>query len=166
MILLVAGGRRFGHLRDGMPPAQREAGLVQIRALRRALDYLNERVERVDVLIHGAASGADTVAKEWAEDRAVMDDPHPADWDRYGKRAGPIRNADMVADLKNRALVGARVMALLTPGGPGTDDMRARLVRVRVEIRELDEVLRDADALARLQRRLELDEADKSGVSR
>lgn len=76
MILLVAGGRRFGHLRETMPLVEREARLIEVRLLRRALDHLHEHVERVDLLIVGAATGADTVAAGWAEDRGVIVEPY------------------------------------------------------------------------------------------
>lgn len=42
--------------------------------------------------LYGADYLSDEVALTWGFDR----DPHPADWDRYGKRAGPIRNQAMV----------------------------------------------------------------------
>ena len=56
-------------------------------------------------LVVGAArAGADNMAQGWALDRryqssygAVILEPHPADWDAHGKRAGFIRNAEMVA---------------------------------------------------------------------
>ena len=39
---------------------------------------------------------ADWLAHLWCLDRGVPDEPHPADWDRYGDSAGPIRNQEMV----------------------------------------------------------------------
>lgn len=55
---------------------------------------------RVSVLIHGAARGADTVADDWAEDRDVTTRAFPADWNQYGKAAGPIRNQQMLDEGK------------------------------------------------------------------
>lgn len=150
MILLVAGGRTFGAFLRGAPRFAQEARAAEVRDLRIALDYLHERVETIFALMHGAARGADTVAAEWAQDRAVMELAHPADWDRYGKRAGPIRNAEMLAALLERQGQGVRVMALLTPGG--TADMRARLVKARVEVRDLAAVLDERDLMMRRRR--------------
>lgn len=48
------------------------------------------------VLIHGTAAGADQMAATiWIELGGTVE-PHPADWDKYGRRAGFVRNAEMV----------------------------------------------------------------------
>jgi hypothetical protein len=52
------------------------------------------RVDRDIVIVHGAARGVDTVASFWAPPLRV--ERHPADWERYGKQAGVIRNMGMV----------------------------------------------------------------------
>lgn len=50
---------------------------------------------------HGQAkTGGDRFAGVWAERvPGAINDPHPADWDRYKKRAGHVRNKEM-ADLQ------------------------------------------------------------------
>lgn len=53
---------------------------------------LLDHAEWSDVLVHGAAPGADSMAEAmWGNTEA-----HPADWTRYGKRAGYVRNQEMV----------------------------------------------------------------------
>ena len=53
-------------------------------------------------LTHGGARGVDKSADAWAE-KHLLTDPlnsvnvHPAQWDRHGKRAGLIRNEEMLA---------------------------------------------------------------------
>jgi hypothetical protein len=48
-------------------------------------------------LVHGACpTGADFIAKEIAEVLNYKIEPHPADWNKYGKKAGFIRNKEMV----------------------------------------------------------------------
>lgn len=48
------------------------------------------------VVIEGEARGADTLARQWAEARGIPVEAYPADWERYGKAAGPIRNRQML----------------------------------------------------------------------
>lgn len=52
------------------------------------------------VIISGAARGADTLGEQYAHERGYAVKKYPADWQRDGKAAGPIRNAQMakVAD--------------------------------------------------------------------
>lgn len=47
-------------------------------------------------IIHGAAKGVDTYAGRWADICGVKQEPFPADWKKYGKAAGPIRNSQML----------------------------------------------------------------------
>jgi len=63
-----------------------------------ALSDLLRRLNRIDVIIiHGdCKTGADLFAKEFCEEHGIEQDPHPADWDKYKKLAGPIRNRKMV----------------------------------------------------------------------
>lgn len=49
-----------------------------------------------DMLIEGEAPGADTLAREWAERRDILVNKFPALWEKYGKRAGYVRNAEML----------------------------------------------------------------------
>lgn len=50
------------------------------------------------VLIHGACpTGADALADEYGRATGMHVIRRPADWDRHGKRAGFLRNAELVA---------------------------------------------------------------------
>lgn len=49
------------------------------------------------VLVHGAARGADQTGEIHQATLFRPTESHPADWGRYGKRAGYVRNAEMVA---------------------------------------------------------------------
>lgn len=47
-------------------------------------------------VVEGEAPGADTLAKKCAEELELVVDKYFAEWDRKGKAAGPIRNAEML----------------------------------------------------------------------
>jgi hypothetical protein len=48
------------------------------------------------IVIHGAARGADRIADEVAQELGLEVRAYPAQWERYGKAAGPIRNRQML----------------------------------------------------------------------
>lgn len=58
-------------------------------------DLVMVRGWKYPVIVHGAARGADRIAGEEAGKAGLRTEEHPADWDRYGKRAGLIRNEEM-----------------------------------------------------------------------
>lgn len=47
-------------------------------------------------IVHGGARGADTIADKVAKELGYATACYPADWARYGRAAGPIRNAQML----------------------------------------------------------------------
>lgn len=67
-------------------------------------------------LIHGAAAGADMLAAMWAAKHNVQTEAFPADWDRHGRAAGPIRNRQMLDE-------GKPDIVIAFPGGRGTRNM-------------------------------------------
>lgn len=82
-------------------------------------DRLIELLEHDDLtIIEGGARGADLLASRWAHHAGVPCEEYPADWERHGRSAGPIRNRKMLdtgADL---------VIAFRSAGkSRGTDDM-------------------------------------------
>jgi hypothetical protein len=61
---------------------------------------LGRQVNQGFELIHGACpTGADDIANEWgiANGEEIMLTTWPAQWDIYGKAAGPVRNEQMMA---------------------------------------------------------------------
>lgn len=83
----------------------------------------------ISLLVHGAATGADALAVEWADANMVEQTYRKwsADWRRLGKAAGPIRNRAMLETEKPDLLVAF-------PGGRGTADCvkTARLLGIEV----------------------------------
>ena len=52
--------------------------------------------KRPIVVCHGACSGADTIVGQVARLYGIPVKAFPAKWAKYGKRAGPIRNRQML----------------------------------------------------------------------
>jgi hypothetical protein len=73
-------------------------------------------LDTIDIteVVSGGATGADKGGEEYANAEFIPIKLFPANWEKYGKAAGPIRNREMVeyADA-----------VVLFPGGRGTDDM-------------------------------------------
>ena len=59
------------------------------------LDYIHNEI-RITNVVNGAASGADLLSSDWANVNNIDSTEYPADWDHYGRAAGPIRNQEMV----------------------------------------------------------------------
>lgn len=56
-------------------------------------------------VVCGDARGVDSLGAEWAEKNGVPVEHFPADWDRYGKRAGFLRNAEMAENAEALILI-------------------------------------------------------------
>ena len=78
----------------------------------------------------GKKHGADYLAKKWAEANDVSCLEFKADWNKYGKPAGMIRNQQML-DEANPDLV------IAFKGGNGTADMVRRSRKHDKEVREI-----------------------------
>jgi hypothetical protein len=63
--------------------------------LKRTLD---EYKGKVWVIVSGGAKGADSLGEKWANDNNIKTCIYKPDWDTHGKRAGFIRNKDIVED--------------------------------------------------------------------
>lgn len=100
--VLVCGGRDYDNL-----------GLV--------LSVLSERVTPDTVIIEGGASGADFLAKCVGKYLGATVETYPANWSKYGKAAGMIRNKQMLDE-------GRPDLVVAFPGGFGTKGM-IRLAR-------------------------------------
>jgi hypothetical protein len=92
-------------------------------------------------LVHGAASGADTIAHDvvqaWSREvqRKPSITPHPADWDANGRAAGPIRNRAMLRAHPDTALVLAFTDDPPCARGSGTWDMVSVALLAGVPVR-------------------------------
>ena len=82
------------------------------------LDDLDRRVG-VQEVITGGASGADSYGHHWAQDRGKPSVIFTADWAKWGRGAGPLRNQRMLDE-------GKPTLVVAFPGGKGTADMCRR----------------------------------------
>lgn len=54
-----------------------------------------KKVTHKIVIISGCARGADTLGLRYASENAFDVEEYPADWNKYGKKAGYVRNVEM-----------------------------------------------------------------------
>lgn len=69
-----------------------------------------------ELIINGAAKGADTLSTRWAEENKIPCLMYPALWSKQGKQAGILRNIKMLEE-------GMPHMVIAFPGGRGTAHM-------------------------------------------
>ena len=76
--------------------------------------------------MHGAARGVDEIAGLWANEMGIEEEQYPVtneDWNRLGKKAGVLRNQDMLEQSKPDGV-------MCFPGGRGTADMYNRASKI------------------------------------
>jgi hypothetical protein len=101
MRVLVCGGRHYGFKLE-----QRD----------HVWGVLSE-YEDIEI-IHGNARGVDKTSGAFAETHERPHHVYPAQWEKYGKAAGPIRNKQMLDEGKPDL-----VIAFLAPNSRGTQNM-------------------------------------------
>lgn len=116
MRILICGGRDFG---------SNDADRVNFMNAMWKL-HLKHR-EAGYMLIHGGAKGADSMADAWAELMGLECEVFTANWAAEGRKAGILRNQQMLVEGKPDAGVGF-------PGGPGTVDMARRLKKAGIPV--------------------------------
>lgn len=134
--VIIAGGRDFA-----VNPAEKEDNTLLYSTMDKLLR--NKRRSHRIVIICGMAKGADLAGARYAKDRDYHIRYFPAEWEKYGKKAGVLRNAEMAQNAD--ALV-----AFWDGESPGTRNMietaKKHSLQVRViryshkpEEQELDE---------------------------
>ena len=79
--IIIAGGRDF----------------MDYNLLKKKADKIlqEKKVTHKIVIISGCARGADTLGLRYASENAFDVEEYPANWDKYGKKAGYMRNVEM-----------------------------------------------------------------------
>jgi hypothetical protein len=113
MRVLVCGGRDY----------------VNRKVLFDVLDTIHKTCN-IETIIQGGASGADTLAAIWAHERGVAEICFRADWAKYGRAAGMIRNKEMLE-------AGEPDKVVAFPGGRGTANMMKLAREAGVEVIEV-----------------------------
>lgn len=111
MRVIIAGGRDFN----------------DYELLKRKCDRYMSDPNKVFQVISGMAKGADMLGVRYAKERDLYVQEYPADWDKYGKAAGAIRNAEM-------AEVAECLIAFYN-GSPGTTHMIKEAKKKNLKIR-------------------------------
>lgn len=89
------------------------------------------------IIIHGACRGADNTCAAVAEALGFVVRDYPADWDRFPKAAGPIRNQQML-DVEHRPDEPIDLCLAFHNdiiNSRGTRDMIKRARKAKIEVR-------------------------------
>lgn len=114
MRVLVCGGRNYGNWEH----------------VRSVLDKMHTE-NPIECVINGGADGADYQARFWAIRNKVEVITEPADWEKHGRAAGPIRNERMIEE-------HAPELVVAFPGGRGTEDMKERARAHKIPVYEAE----------------------------
>lgn len=114
--VIIAGGRDF----------------TDYHKLKTYMNCLLQLLDKSQVeIVSGGAKGADSLGERYAREFGYKLKRFPADWNKYGKAAGPIRNKEM-------ALYAAEVKGVLVAfwdgSSRGTYDMITRAEEYGLEV--------------------------------
>lgn len=87
---------------------------------REICSVLNEYDWTDTELVEGGCRGVDLLAKRYAEERGIPVKEFPADWDKYGKRAGAIRNKQMAEYATSEGKENSMLIAIMNHPSRGT----------------------------------------------
>lgn len=97
------------------------------------MDSLNLDEHQPITIIEGGARGADTLAGKYAEECGWELEVYPADWKTYGRRAGPIRNSQMLKEGKPDLVVAFRA-----PNSRGTQNMINQAEKAGIPVKVIE----------------------------
>jgi hypothetical protein len=96
------------------------------------LDRIDEEYH-ITTIINGGARGTDYISTLWASKRRKNVDIYEADWDKLGKKAGIMRNQQMLS-------YAAPDMVIAFAGGKGTANMVKIAKKAGVPVIEIEDL--------------------------
>lgn len=78
--------------------------IVDYAAVEGSMQHAVKAWGRISQIVSGTARGVDRLGEQWAAAHGIPVKRFPADWNKYGKQAGYIRNVEM-ADYADACLV-------------------------------------------------------------
>jgi hypothetical protein len=93
--LLIAGSRTIGYVRGGNSFEEPQVNSEELQHVLTVLDFMVKNVKATEI-ISGTAKGADRIGETVAALNEIKVTQFRPDWEMYGKRAGFIRNKEMV----------------------------------------------------------------------
>lgn len=104
---------------------------ITIKTYLEKLNNSDNQIQKPITIIHGGCKGADSIAGYIAAQLGFQVRVYKADWSKYGKAAGPIRNQQMLDEGKPN-LVVAFHNAL--EDSKGTLDMVTRAKKIGIDV--------------------------------
>lgn len=92
------------------------AGTVEITDYDLVCRVISEAPFKITEVVCGMAKGVDRLGKRWADERGIPVKEMPAEWEKYGRAAGMIRNKEM-------SLIADCLIAVWDGQSPGTKNM-------------------------------------------
>lgn len=116
--ILVCGGRHF----------------TNYTVLCDILDNVIGDIKEIEI-VSGHCQGADMLGEKYAQERDITVKIFPADWAKYGRKAGPIRNKQMIDYIKN---FGNRlVVAFTNENTVGTKNTITLAKKAKIPVMEI-----------------------------
>lgn len=119
MRLIIAGTRNADLIND--PVASKDGDTDNIGRI--IYHVLGDKVQTVKEVVHGDSGIVDKSGAMWGMLFDLEVTAFPADWDQFGKAAGPIRNREM-------AEYADELLALWDSKSPGTKNMILEMLKV------------------------------------
>jgi hypothetical protein len=106
---------------------------VIIAGMRDFFDYevvkkvIKESGYPITEVVCGCAAGVDSLGERWAKENNIPISRFPADWNKHGRAAGPIRNQEM-------AVEGDKLIVVWDGESRGTGDMVRRMKKMNKDV--------------------------------